>query len=60
MRKGLPRRMHELQEAAALLQKHGWIVTGIGLTAEDDGDRGMHPYGTLTVRYDPLKRSDVL
>ena len=60
MRKGLPRRMFELQEAAAVLQRHGWIVTAISLGAEDDGDRGMQPFGTLTVRYDPPKPSDVL
>jgi hypothetical protein len=60
MRKGLPRRMHELRAAAAELQKLGWTLTSISLTAEDNGEHGMLPYGSITLRYDPLKPTDVI
>lgn len=52
--------MHELRAAAAELQKLGWTLTSISLTAEDDGDKGMKPYGSLTLRYDPQQTHDVL
>lgn len=60
MRPGLPERVSELEEAAAALQKLGWVVTHLSLTVEDDGDRGAYPYGSITVRYDPVKPTDTL
>lgn len=58
MRRGLPRRMHELQQAVHLLQGLGWVLTSINVGAEDDGDRGMVPVGSLVFRYDPEKPTD--
>lgn len=60
MRRGLPRRMHELRAAAAELQKLGWTLTRIALEAEDDGDRGMVPTGVIVLRYDPQRDIDIL
>jgi hypothetical protein len=60
MREKLEKRTKELKRAADWLQDRGWVVTKFALEVEDDGDSGMLPWGTLVLRYDPEKPTDVL
>jgi hypothetical protein len=59
VRKALPRRTHELTEAARLLQRFGWIVEKVALeVAEEEGE--LVPKGCLIVRYEPPRSLAVL